>query len=57
MASDVRQYLRPEILAQIGSLELRARFVVEGFTGGMHESPLSWTVGGVRSASGVCARR
>ncbi len=39
MALDVKQYLRPEILAQIGSLELRARFVVEGFMGGMHESP------------------
>jgi len=32
-------YLNPEILANIGDLEIRARFVVEGFVSGMHRSP------------------
>lgn len=34
-----RNYLRPEVLARIGDLELRARHVVEGFVSGMHRSP------------------
>ncbi|MCX7984179.1 MAG: DUF58 domain-containing protein [Bacteroidetes bacterium] len=33
------QYLRPETIAQITSMELRARFVVEGFITGLHRSP------------------
>lgn len=33
------KYLRPEVLAKIGDLELRARHVVEGFISGMHRSP------------------
>jgi uncharacterized protein (DUF58 family) len=33
------RYLRPEVLAKIGNLELRARMVVEGFFSGMHRSP------------------
>ena len=32
-------YLDPQTLAAIGSLELRARLVVEGFMTGMHRSP------------------
>ncbi len=32
-------YLRPETVAQLGSMELRARLVVEGFITGMHRSP------------------
>jgi len=32
-------YLDPQILAAIGSLELRARMVVEGLMTGMHRSP------------------
>ncbi len=32
-------YLRPEVLAGISDLELRARYVVEGFVSGMHRSP------------------
>lgn len=34
-----RKYLRPDVLARISDLELRARFVVEGFVSGMHRSP------------------
>ncbi|MBX3395066.1 MAG: DUF58 domain-containing protein [Phycisphaerae bacterium] len=33
------KYLRPDVLARIGDLELRARHVVEGFISGMHRSP------------------
>lgn len=34
-----REYLKPEVLAQIGDLGLRARGVVEGFVSGLHRSP------------------
>ncbi|HWL93273.1 MAG TPA: DUF58 domain-containing protein [Phycisphaerae bacterium] len=33
------KYLRPDVLARISGLELRARHVVEGFVSGMHRSP------------------
>ena len=39
MAGDPTRYLRPDVLAQIGDLELRARYVVEGFVSGLHRSP------------------
>ncbi len=34
-----RNYLNPTILAQIGNLELIAKYVVEGFISGLHKSP------------------
>lgn len=34
-----RRFLNPTILAQIGNLELIARYVVEGFISGLHKSP------------------
>ena len=37
--ADYKKYLDPEILTQIGRLELRARMIVEGFISGMHRSP------------------
>src|SRR5574338_859318 len=33
------QFLDPAVLARIGTLELVARTVVEGFLGGLHRSP------------------
>src|SRR3954466_597917 len=33
------RFLDPELLARIGSLELLARAVVEGFMSGLHRSP------------------
>src|SRR5438128_4004400 len=39
-ASPVR-FLAPEVLASIGSLELLARAVVEGFIAGLHRSPFT----------------
>jgi uncharacterized protein (DUF58 family) len=37
--TDYRRYLDPRTLAKVGSLELRARLVVEGLMTGMHRSP------------------
>ncbi len=33
------KYLRPEVISQVGRLDLRARFIVEGFLSGLHASP------------------
>ena len=38
-ASDYRKHLDPRTLARIGSLDLRARLIVEGLMTGMHRSP------------------
>ncbi|MGD0138580.1 MAG: DUF58 domain-containing protein [Tepidisphaeraceae bacterium] len=38
-ALDYRRYLEPRTLARIGSLDLRARLIVEGLMAGMHRSP------------------
>jgi uncharacterized protein (DUF58 family) len=37
--ADYRKYLDPRTLARIGSLDLRARLIVEGLMTGMHRSP------------------
>src|SRR6266576_6107962 len=37
--SDYRKYLDPRTLAKIGSIDLRARLIVEGLMTGMHRSP------------------
>ncbi len=36
---DSKEYLHPEAISRIHSLELRARNIVEGFLSGMHRSP------------------
>ncbi len=36
---DPRRFLHPEAIARISRLDLRARYVVEGFISGMHRSP------------------
>lgn len=36
---DSRRYLHPEAIARVARLDLRARYVVEGFLSGMHHSP------------------
>ncbi len=38
-AEDPRRFLEPETIARISRLDLRARYVVEGFISGMHKSP------------------
>lgn len=36
---DFRKFLEPSIISKLNSLELKARFVVEGFMVGLHKSP------------------
>lgn len=36
---DFKRYLRPELIARVARLDLRARYVVEGFMSGQHRSP------------------
>src|SRR5437764_9140894 len=38
MAS-AEKYLRPEVIRQVARLDLRAKFIVEGFLSGLHASP------------------
>ena len=38
-STDYRKYLDPRTLARIGSIDLRARLIVEGLMTGMHRSP------------------
>src|SRR5207253_5393165 len=38
MAS-TEKYLRPEVIRQVARLDLRAKFIVEGFIAGLHASP------------------
>src|SRR6187431_730271 len=33
------KYLRPEVIRQVARLDLRAKFIVEGFIAGLHASP------------------
>ena len=39
MALTIEQYLRPDVIQQVRRLDLKARFIVEGFLSGMHNSP------------------
>jgi uncharacterized protein (DUF58 family) len=33
------QYLKPDVIQSVGRLDLRARFIIEGFLSGLHSSP------------------
>ncbi len=37
--SSLAKYLDPEVVQQVARLDLRARFIVEGFVAGLHRSP------------------
>jgi uncharacterized protein (DUF58 family) len=39
VAGPVEKYLKPEVIRQVSRLDLRARFIVEGFLSGLHASP------------------
>src|SRR4029078_7654329 len=41
------QYLKPEVIRTVARLDLRARFIVEGFLSGLHASPVHWVSGEV----------
>ncbi len=37
--NSAEKYLRPEVIRQVSRLDLRAKFIVEGFLAGLHASP------------------
>src|SRR5580693_4296817 len=37
--ANAESYLRPEVIRQVSRLDLRAKFIVEGFLAGLHASP------------------
>jgi uncharacterized protein (DUF58 family) len=37
--TDYRKYLDPSVISKLSTLELKAKFVVEGFIAGLHKSP------------------
>jgi uncharacterized protein (DUF58 family) len=39
MPQTAESYLRPEVIRQVARLDLKARFIVEGFLAGLHDSP------------------
>ena len=39
MATPAEKYLKPEVIRQVSRLDLRAKFIVEGFISGLHASP------------------
>jgi uncharacterized protein (DUF58 family) len=39
LASTAEKYLKPEVIRQVSRLDLRAKFIVEGFIAGLHASP------------------
>lgn len=39
MARTVEEYLRPDVIQQVKRLDLKARFIVQGFLAGLHSSP------------------
>jgi uncharacterized protein (DUF58 family) len=36
---NVEEYLRPDVIQQVARLDLKAKFIVEGFISGLHDSP------------------
>jgi uncharacterized protein (DUF58 family) len=39
LSADYRKFLDPAIISRLSNIELKARFVVEGFIAGLHKSP------------------
>jgi uncharacterized protein (DUF58 family) len=39
MAGPAEKYLKPEVIRQVARLDLRAKFIIEGFISGLHASP------------------
>ena len=39
LMGSAEQYLKPEVVQQVQRLDLKARFIVEGFIAGLHDSP------------------
>jgi len=39
LAGPAEKYLKPEVIRQVARLDLRAKFIIEGFISGLHASP------------------
>jgi uncharacterized protein (DUF58 family) len=39
MAATAEKFLRPDVIRQVARLDLRAKFIIEGFIAGLHASP------------------
>ncbi len=39
MQADFKKYLQPSVISRLANIELKAKFVVEGFIAGLHKSP------------------
>src|SRR3982074_2705845 len=39
LMANAEKYLRPDVIRQVARLDLRAKFIVEGFLTGLHASP------------------
>ena len=39
MQTDYKKYLQPSVISRLANIELKAKFVVEGFIAGLHKSP------------------
>src|SRR5262245_48077791 len=39
MPATAEKYLKPEVIRQVSRLDLRAKFIIEGFIAGLHASP------------------
>jgi uncharacterized protein (DUF58 family) len=39
LAASAEKYLKPEVIRQVARLDLRAKFIIEGFIAGLHASP------------------
>jgi uncharacterized protein (DUF58 family) len=39
LAGTAEKYLKPEVIRQVSRLDLRAKFIIEGFIAGLHASP------------------
>ncbi len=36
---NIEEYLRPDVIQEVARLDLKARFIIEGFISGLHDSP------------------
>ncbi|HRE11148.1 MAG TPA: DUF58 domain-containing protein, partial [Ignavibacteria bacterium] len=39
MQTDYKKFLQPSVISKLANIELKAKFVVEGFIAGLHKSP------------------
>jgi len=57
LAGTAEKYLKPEVIRQVARLDLRAKFIVEGFIAGLPREPLPGVFGRILRAPQVHVRR